>query len=140
MSGLTRCWTSSASSVSQLLRSMLQLLEILGLGDLGHLARLLGLVDLDPQLPHLLLQALYASVDLARHPWKTRASCPSSSLRSATSTSLSGSKAPLSTARAAAVRSATGLDTRREPITEAITPAARTYSATRPASLSASCS
>src|SRR6266536_4813525 len=68
MSGLKRCWTSSASSVSQLLRSLLQLLKILGLGDLGHLARLLGLIYLDPQLLDLLLQALFADVDLADHP------------------------------------------------------------------------
>src|SRR5579859_3401705 len=47
-------------------RSFLQVPEILGAGHLGHLARTLRLVHLDPQLLHLPLQALLASLNLAR--------------------------------------------------------------------------
>jgi hypothetical protein len=46
----------------------LEVLEVLGLGDLGHLPGGPHLVDLDAQLPHLLLQTPLARPYFGRHP------------------------------------------------------------------------
>ena len=45
----------------------MQVAEEVRLGDLRDLTRLVDVVDLDPQLAHLLAQALLAGPDLAGH-------------------------------------------------------------------------
>src|SRR5215208_2549255 len=67
MFGLSRLGCIMLGAEAQPVRLTLQILEVVGLGDLRHLTSGPGFVDLDAQLLHLLLEALLAGADFARH-------------------------------------------------------------------------
>src|SRR5262245_42048464 len=62
-----RLFAALRAAAPEVLGALAELLEVVRVGDVADLLRHLRLVDLDPQLRDLVLEALLASVDLFRH-------------------------------------------------------------------------
>ena len=125
----------SRDSSPQALGPLAEILKVVRLRDLRHLTNLLCLVDLDPELLHLLLQPLLTGGDLERHAVEDPGQVPELVGPPRDFRETLGIERVGLEGVAAAVSRLTGPVTQRARITEATRPTLSTPAATTPASL-----